>query len=397
MVACAASLAICFAQGWTRAPAGLDFYTYYAPARVWLAGGNPYDRAAMAKSAFADFPDLAAGSSMASPLPPSGLLLVAPMALLGPRVALKVMWLLSFGALIASLLLMMRLWASNWTASERWLMAAVLLQSRLIQSIAYRGQPALLMLAATLAALWAERRGHRALAGAAAAALSIKFTFGLPLAAYWVAQRRWRELGWAAGFSLALCLPLVVQIGPSAVASGFVDCVRYLDAWNHADPHAFHLTSWTTILDRLLGPAGNTVASALAVAAAALLFRQSRAVADFTWAGFAALGTVALYHRVYDAILLLPVLVLCWDRLRRGRRYDPALLLTTVSGVALLFVFAWQPLSERASGWLAMHAPAFAPINAWTCVALLAGIIPYGSLAARTTDETVPGELLGSR
>jgi hypothetical protein len=44
-----------------------------------------------------------------------------------------------------------------------------------------------------------------------------------------------------------------------------------------------------------------------------------------------------------------------------------------------------------------MHSPALAPINAWTCVALLAGIIPYGSLAARTTDEAVPGELIGSR
>jgi hypothetical protein len=378
-VVAAASLAVCFAQGWSRAAAGFDFCSYYDPTRVWLAGGDPYDHAALNRAIAADFRDPGGCFAVGSPMLPSGLLLFTSLAVFPVKVALRLIWILSFAALVFSLWLMLRLWAGDWSASERWWMVALLAQSRLIQSIAYRGQPTLLMLAATLTALWAADRGRRVLAGAMGAVLSIKFTLGIPVAAYWIWRRQWRPIAWALAIVAALSIPAIASIGPGRVVAGFTDSMRALAAWNHAAPdNTFHLTSWSAITDRL-GTGGNIASALLGLAATLfLLFRPREVSPAWQWAGFTALGMVAVYHRAYDAVLLFPVMVMCWDRLRQGARREPAVLLTTAACVLLLLVFSWQSLSERTTDWLLLSPwRVFAPVNAWLCIAVLVGVFRH--------------------
>ena len=145
----------------------MDFFQYYAPSHMWLTGGDPYDRVAYTAHAAALFPEHHIESE-ACPLLPSGLTIFAPLTWLAPGTAAHLMWILSFTALILSATAMRR-WARGWRVEEQLLVLAVLVQSRLIQSVAYRGQPSLLMLAAVLLAFAANRRGAPLLAGTAAA------------------------------------------------------------------------------------------------------------------------------------------------------------------------------------------------------------------------------------
>lgn len=377
------SLAICFGEGWLRAPAAMDFYGYYGPARVWLGGENPYDRGLFTRRVAQFFPANAVGET-ACPLLPSALTIFAPLALLAPPAAARAMWLISFAALLLALLAMRELWARDCRPEEQQFVAALLLQSRLIQSVAYRGQPSLLMLACVLGAFVASRRGAYWLAGAAAAFTSAKFTLMLPLLAFWAWQRSWRPLLWTLVFGTAASLPPLFSVGPEAFARGFLDSLAFIADYNvvHGDP--FHVISLRAIVG--LWPLSEPVARALCALCALLAFgflwRRMRAssaeLESWIFAGFTALGLIGMYHRVYDAVLLLPVAVLAWRALRDADgRWRSADVVLALALAMVLFVFAPQSVAQRSADWLARHgALAFLqPLNAWLCLTVMLCIL----------------------
>jgi hypothetical protein len=394
-VACLVSLAFCFREGWSRAPSAMDLYGYYGPARVWLTGGDPYDRATFTAKVAELFPDHAIGET-ACPLLPSALTVLAPLALLPPAVAARAMWVVSFAALVFALLAAIHLWARGWTPEEKLLAVALLAQSRLIQSVAYRGQPSLLMLAAVLAALViAERRP--ALAGAAAVVAGAKFTLGIPLVVLWAWQRRWRALLSSAGIGLALSLPPLLTIGPGRVLHGLLDSLAFVARYNETHAAAYHLTSLGNIA-RALPPSKLVAAVGVALplgALLALLRRRPGRTDAWVFAGLTVLGLVALYHRVYDAVFLLPIAVLAWNELRVQRR-APVLVLAAAL-VLVLFVFAPQSVAERTAAWLAGHPPLalLAPVNAWACVVMLAALIAIVWTGPPGAPSTTPPDPAG--
>lgn len=380
-LACALSAAVCYLQGAARAPAAMDLWGYSAPPRTWLAGGDPYDEATLRADVRDRFrghhPEGADSEQIANALLPPALVLLAPLALLPDEVAPQIMWLSSMAALLFSCWAMLRLWAEDWSPAERLWVVALLLQSRLIQSVAYRGQPSLVMLAAVLCGLLAQRKNASALAGMALVVAATKFTAALPLAAYWVLQRKWRPLCWAAGLGVLLSLPALFTIGPAALIHGWLDSVRALEHWNRT-PGGFHLTSWSAILDSFFpegSPWQEAASAALLIAAIALAgWRRpaSGRAASWRFMTLTALGMIAVYHRAYDAVLLFPAAVLAWEALRDPAQRSPPALVFAGSLLLLLFVLAPQSVAQALSGWLASRSPLLAPVNAWACIAVFA-------------------------
>ncbi len=384
----------------------MDLWTYSVPSRIWLAGRNPYDRATLRAEVLGRFgsrrPDLSDSDQIASGLLPCALVLLVPLALVPDELAARLIWLASFASLLFACWAMLELWGRNWRAEEGLWLVALLLQSRLIQSVAYRGQPTLILLAAMLLGLLAERRGSSWLAGAALVVLLAKFTVALPLAAFWLSQRRWAPLLRAAGLAAALSLPPLVTIGPAALVHGWVDSVRTLEYWNRTSGGGFHLTHWSSILDRLL-PAGSSLlvvaSSALLVSAVVLPGWAWRLAPEraspWRFLALTALGMVAVYHRVYDAVLLLPAAVLVWGELRDPEQRTGTSFVLAGALSVLLFVLAPQTVAKSLSEWLETHSPAgmLAPVNAWICIAvfLLAVSLERGHAAAARTRVVAAG------
>jgi hypothetical protein len=394
MLVCAASLALCFVAGWNRAPAGMDLYGYYEPSRVFLDGGDPYDRAVFTRAVRQIRGETqTGGDGYACPLLPSALATLAPLALFSFERAARVMWLVTFAALLFSLWAMIELWTEQWSVAERLLVAALLAQSRLIQSIAYRGQPSLFVLAAVLAALLASRRHAPAVAGAALVLALGKFTLALPLVAFWIWNREWRPLAWAAAIGGVCSLPALLAIPPGALIHGWVDSVAFLERYNEDDFIPFHLTNWSAIYVRLLGH-DSVLASALSAGllvagAGAVGWSVRRAAGDVAWSwkfgALTALSMVTVYHRVYDAVVLFPLVFLTWGTMRTPERRPLAGACLGGALVLLLFVLSPQSVALDVSSWMVRHRAFdfFSPLNAWLATLVLL----FTVLAARAATR----------
>jgi hypothetical protein len=371
----------------------MDLRGYLAEGAAWSAGQNPYLPPDPAVLASFGLPE----DSGFGPMLPHGFPLFALLAGLGCHAAAITTWVLSFVAFGVSMFVLVRWLGREWSRTEAWLFVAVLAQSRLIQSVAYRGQWGLLLLLPLVLAVWLEKRRHPFAAGVCLALTLIKPTTALPLIGLFVLQRAWVALGTGAGLTAAASLASALRGGVREVLSSYPEAVhrfvlRDRESWGGS----WHVTSWQALVYDALGTATRASAIAgfclLAVAAGAVgwLAWKSRA-REGTWM-FAALLMLAqfgAYRRVYDGVFVFVIAALLWSRVRRWPERAPtapelgAVLLT----VLFLFVFAVQPLSARLAAALAA-IPTAAALNAWVTVLLLACVVLVGLQDA--SRATVP-------
>jgi Glycosyltransferase family 87 len=380
---CLASLAVCFWQGLSRASAAMDLRGYLAQGAVWMEGKNPYlpsDPAAMAPFGVTDQWGF-------GPMLPHGFPLFGLLAGLGCSAAAITLWILSFAAFGVSMFLLVKWLGREWTQTEAWLFVAVLAQSRLIQSVAYRGQWGLILLLPLLLAVWLEQRRHPVAAGVCLAVTLIKPTTALPLIGLFVLRRAWVALGTGAGLTTAASLAAARRGGVREVLSSYPEAVhrfvlRDREHWGGS----WHVTSWQAIVYDAFGTATGASAIAgvclLAVAGGAvgwLAWKSRGREGTWTFAALLLLAQFGAYRRVYDGVFVFVIAALLWSRVRRWPERTPtapelgAVLLTLL----FLFVLAVQPLSTRLAAALAA-IPTAAALNAWVTVLLLACVVLVG-------------------
>jgi hypothetical protein len=371
----------------------MDLRGYLAQGAVWMEGQNPYlpsDPVAMAPFGVTDQWGF-------GPMLPHGFPLFGLLAGLGCSAAAITHWILSFAAFAVSMFVLVRWLGREWTRTEAWLFVAALAQSRLIQSVAYRGQWGLILLLPLLLAVWLEQRRHPIAAGVCLAVVLIKPTTALPLIGLFVLRRAWLALGTGAGLAAAASLAAALRGGVREVLSSYPEAVhrfvlRDQDHWGGS----WHVTSWQAIAYDAFGTATGASAIAgfclLAVAGGAVgwLAWKSRAREGmWTFAALLLLAQFGAYRRVYDGVFVFVIAALLWSRVRHWPERAPtapelgAVLLTLL----FLFVFAVQPLSMRLAAALAA-IPTAAALNAWVTVLLLACVVLVGLQdAARATVQ----------
>ncbi|MBW4721955.1 glycosyltransferase 87 family protein [Saccharothrix obliqua] len=345
----------------------------YFPIREFLAGGNPYDPAAM----FAHWPVRQAFNLYQ----PYHLLLHAPFALPGYRVGA-----VAFALVSLLLLVFLAVLAAGHVRAPlvpgAIVVAALLVTSQVGKAQLYVGQVNPLIAVGAAGALLA-RRAHPGLAAAALALAWLKPQFGLPLAVL-LFVRGSRRVAWggtaiAAVASLVAVVPLVVGGGG---VGAFLDVVgRNLEhagatPYGAVDSPTAQRVDVAAVLFRVTGwlpPGAELVALLGVLAVSAVLVRRLAAVGD---RGAAAdlltclAVVVCVVHQPGDVLIAVPALVCAAVAWWRDR--DP--LLGVAVGAALVpFVhlhFADTALRALLGGRASVTADGVAVVVAWAAIAL---------------------------
>lgn len=299
---------------------GDDLGVYYTCTRVWLHGGNPYDPAALRAEA------IAAGGAPAGLLsnalgPPTTFVLMAPLALLDWPTA-RAVWLgVNLLSLALAFVALAKLTKATLTPARALLLAALVLGLAPVQTSVALGQ---LILPVTAFVVWgivAHQGGRGVWAGILfALAAALKPQVGAVFLGYLLVRGRWR--GVLAGAVVVSAILAVGVLRMTIAQQPWLDTLQanYQAFFHGGDgdptsPARYQLLQLQYPLTVLLGRP--SVASVLAwgatvVLGAALLWllRRGRRPSDelLAFGIVGVLGLLPIYHRSYDAaILMIPL------------------------------------------------------------------------------------------
>lgn len=305
-----------------------DLSQNYTASKLWLRGQSPADPRNFVElwrwegHSRLDLDDI---RTHLAP-PPGGLVVLAPLAALPWSIA-KNVWLAILLASFAG-----TVWAMASTAGYRWhelrtlaFIAACLALAPFQTGIA-SGNTSILVIGLCALAIWTAH-SHRDLAAGIlfGVACAIKPQLGAFLVLYYLVRRRWKLFGTAVACTCALTLigALYLQLrAPSWIqdylqnARGFV-ISNHIDDFTVANPSRFTLINLQVPFFSMTGSSKSANLLAFAIVAVLVsvwiywVFRtEQRAPELLSLGAISALALLPVYHRFYDAALL--VVPLCW-------------------------------------------------------------------------------------
>jgi hypothetical protein len=341
-----AAAAVVFAwRGPMRAlGAGDDLRVFYTSTRLWLQGHNPYDYAALGDELFkaggphGDF----AGESLN---PPCTFVVLAPLGLLSWPAA-RVVWLavnlLALGLLFLGLLRLVR---ADMTRTRVLLLMTFTLGLAPVQTSIWVGQTVIPVAALIVWAILAHRHGWDLRAGALfAMAAAIKPQMGAAYLAYLLVRGRWRVV--LAG-AVVGCLLLAAGVVRLEVAGAqWLPALRanYVASFGGGSGdltraevryQLLQLQSPLFVLTGVKAVASMISWIVVAILGAIMLGHARRLKTDrqelLALAIVTALGLLPVYHRYYDAvIILIPVAWALASHPQRLARYAKLSMLLVV-------------------------------------------------------------------
>jgi hypothetical protein len=390
-----------------------DMIIFYAGARAWLTGHDPYDGAALAR-----WWDLTSGAPANSrvnlavqlnPAPPTTLLFYLPFALLSVGGAL-VMWHLVALALVATqIVATIKLAGHQWPETRALLLAsAVLLLAPLHLAIS-TGQPALLAGAAMVLGVVCAVRKRDWQAGLLfGLAAACKTQLALPFTVMYACLRRWR-LVTVAGVTVAV-LALIAVGGLALGQTGWVGHWRSnievvfrpgeTNDYSALSPARDHLINLQLLICAFTNNRtaieleSLAIGSELAIVFLLLVVRwANRGEPDelLCAAALAPLCLLPVYHRYYDAIILTLTLAWAareWDRARAARMICIVILAVFFQPAWLMERFAW--LLPRAI----VHSPIWdvflLPHRVWALLLITCILLRQLARRESVVEETQP-------
>ncbi|MGA2965296.1 MAG: glycosyltransferase family 87 protein [Terriglobales bacterium] len=316
-----------------------DFLFPYIQSRAWISGTDPYSPQSLVQlwPPGSDPPDflarhLADGSlvrneGIPTAYPPTALLLIAPVALLPWRVAHLVWLAIGFLAFVVTVGSARSLAYLPWGARRTYVFLAFSLALAPFHTALGAGSIVIVAVAASVAAMLAAHRQHNALAGfLLVLSIGLKPQIGLPFLLYCLLRRRWRASA-IAGAGVALLFALAVfRLATSRTP--WIQNYLYdnrvlfsfgsLGDFTEKDPLRFGLINLQVVTYAILG--NRDLANLLALSLAAtmglmwlFLFRRRGFQFDdlLALSALAVLSLMPMYHRLYDASLL--ILPLAWS------------------------------------------------------------------------------------
>jgi hypothetical protein len=305
-----------------------DLSQNYAASKLWLKGQSPSDPKnfiALWKHETGSRLELTDIRTHLAP-PLGGLVVMAPIAALPWRFA-KVLWVavlfVAFGATVGSLAIAGG-FGWNETRTLAFVIACLVLAP--FQTGIASGNPSILVIGFCAVAIWAAQRHSDVSAGVLfGMACSMKPHLGAFLVLYYLIRRRWQLFGTALGTTAALNLMAVLYLqlrGASWIrdylgnAKGFV-AANPIDDFSTINPSRFTLINLQVPFFSITG--NSSQSNLLAFAVGALLLcawlywatkRSAQNEALLSLGAVSALSLLPVYHRFYDAALL--VVPLCW-------------------------------------------------------------------------------------
>jgi len=305
-----------------------DLSQNYTASKLWLQGQNPSDPAnfvALWKQQVGSRLDLTDIRTHLAP-PLGGLVVMAPIAAFPWKVA-KVLWLIvllvSFAATVWAL---MR--AGGFRGNEVRTIAFIAGSLALapFQTGIASGNQTILVIGLCAIAIWCASQRREIAAGVLfGLACSLKPQIGAFLVLYYLVRRRWQLFGTAVSTTVGLILVAALYLRLRGVfwlqdylhnARGFV-AANHIDDFSSANPARFNLINLQVPLFSITGHSSSANLLALAVGIFLVCVwlywavRNSQQGPELLSLGaISVIGLLPVYHRFYDATLL--VVPLCW-------------------------------------------------------------------------------------
>jgi hypothetical protein len=310
-----------------------DFLSPYIQSRAWLEGSDPYNLENFVKFWPHDKPiftfvkkDAAAGTlafnrGVPSPYPITSFVVLVPFGLL-PWNAAETLWLLlNVSALVFVIAGLVALARVPWRDTRAWVFAAFTLGLAPIHTGLFTANPIVLVLGLGVAALCAARQDRDGLAALALTiAMCLKPQVGLCFLIFFLVQRRWKPVLACCGMSAAIFLLAVVRLA----AAGAPWWISYLNVsqsvfarggindFTPANPIWFQMINLQVAFFPLLprAAAANILAASVGLGFAVLwllcaLKRSRDSDHLLTLSALAVISLLPVYHRFYDAALLV--------------------------------------------------------------------------------------------
>lgn len=305
-----------------------DLSQNYAASKLWLNGQNPSDPrsfVALWKHESGSRLELTDVRTHLAP-PLGGLVVMAPIAAFPWKIA-KILWvvvlLVSFAGTVWALAL-----AGGLQRNEPGTLAfiAACLALAPFQTGIASGNQTILVIGLCAPAIWVASRRHDVAAGVLfGVACSLKPQIGAFLVLYYLVRRRWQLFGTAVSTTVGLTFVAALYLRIRGVSwlqdylhnvRGFV-ASNHIDDFSSANPGRFTLINLQVPFFSMTGQTSSANLLAFAVGGALVcawiywVARGKRQVPELLSLGaIAIIGLLPVYHRFYDAALL--VLPLCW-------------------------------------------------------------------------------------
>lgn len=341
-----------------------DFASVYSASRTWLHASDPYDqddvRATWREAAGSDGGNIHFWSSV---YPPTSLTILAPVALLPPQLVLA-LWIAIVLALLAMQLAAVLDMAGlplSWRDPRGILLIATSLFSAPMQFGLLSGQPSTPAIALCIIAIWCAWRGRHVVAGVLLGlACAWKPQIAAPFIVYYCVLRRWRVAepalvtfallaavslsamqlthvnwlhGWADNLKETLAVGGVNDRAPTGPFRDEIIDLQILLASFVEVGHLLRLVA-ACIIATLVAWYMRTYPWAMADAPPSSIDTTARPAPELLpLAALSALSLMAVYHRVYDALILTLALAWALAELHGPRRRF------AIAALALLSVF----------------------------------------------------------
>jgi len=272
--------------------------------------------------------------------PPFASVVFAPLAMLSAMQARITFIAINLIATAIIILLIKRIWGETWPRKTHLYLGALLLCWAPFRVTVRYGQISLIVTALVLGALLAWKKNARLIGGLLLGLSLSKYPLTLPFALYFVWRREWKIALTAVLTVAALTEVFALRLGVSMfeVAAGYVRMMLQTSITNDA-----HFAGATEIGPLLFGLTGNERVSswlnialiAGALISMALVFRRAPKAEKLHLAVVTFFSLWFVYHRIYDAVILVIPAVAFADLIVRGTHRRVG-----VACVAILALFA---------------------------------------------------------
>jgi alpha-1,2-mannosyltransferase len=295
----------------SRTNMAADLVVDHRTARAFLDGYNPFSAEGAERAGLTELGPTGLGH------PPTTSFWLLPLGRASLQTARQVLAWLSFGTLLAQVLIAAAL--LGWSRGPALLVAGFVAGTPVFLYLVTLGQVSQLIAFLCFAAWWALRRGRPVVAGAALGAACTFKLFPGVLVLWLVLERRWRALAAAAGVWLVVAAVMTARFGFDSwrvflVAQGEVANAWVADVSNQS-LHGVFQRLWASPACELPGrvaPEALALSALVSVGLLALAWKRTRAAGlDLGFACFALLSVLtsqwAWPH--YAVLLVLPAMI----------------------------------------------------------------------------------------
>ena len=395
-----------------------DFLSPYIQTRAWAHGQDPYSAQSLINfwppdnsrppwvDSEATAGVLEAKRGIPSPYPVSSLVVLSPFSLLPWPVALILWMMVSVAAVVLAACALISTCGYEMSDFRARLFLAVVLALAPLHTGIGTANPAILAISLTVGTVWAERKGRTKTAGMLLAiAVCVKPTVAGALLLYYLLRRRWKIFVFACAAAAVisaigifrLSLVGVPWLGSYQESTRKMFSAGSLDDFARNDGIRFNMINAQVLFYSLLKspPVADRLARLLGASLLGVwvwfLYRQRKTAEILEISAISVLSLISVYHRYYDAALL--IWPLAWAILLVKRRsIQIAILAMTVPffvpGPALLgdlVVAARIPDAITSSWW---WNAILLPHEVWDLI-LLAILLLYW-MARKSPEDSLP-------